>query len=497
MSEWTTEKFAQRVVDVGLLDPARSQAVWSELGSRDVSLEEYQSLLLRKQLLTRLQIERILNHETTGFFYGKYKLLYLVGKGTFARVYRAEHIEKHEVVAVKVLRNQFLNDPERRDHFLREANLVMPLRHPNIVPIYAVSTERNRPYMVMEFVEGQNLRDFLKVRKRFDVESGLRLAADIAGGLDFAATRNVTHRDLKLSNVLVTSSGRAKLVDFGLAAIAEAARDSKSSTTGSQRSIDYAGLERVTGVKKDDPRSDIYFAGCIFYHLLSGEPPLVETRERTQRLNAARYREVKPILSSVPDLPGPVVAMISRAMELNADKRFQTPGELLAEIKSVQRQLRGEEPEGGEGGSGRAVQEREGEGHSVMIVEGNIEMQDALRDLLKRRGYRVLVIGDCRRALTRWEEANERPAECVIFSTLEFGEEAIDAFNRFGELSSSHDTAAILFVDEKHRSAAARAQHSAHRVLLPLPLKVRQLRATLLGLLKPNAGPLGGNEAFA
>lgn len=488
MSEWTTEKFAQRVVDVGLLDPARSQAVWSELGSREVSLEEYQAVLLRKQLLTRLQIERIMSNETTGFFYGKYKLLYLVGKGTFARVYRAEHIEKHEVVAVKVLRNQFLNDPERRDHFLREANLVMPLRHPNIVPIYAVSTERNRPYMVMEFVEGQNLREFMKVRKRFDVESGLRLAADIASGLDFAATRKVTHRDLKLSNVLVTSSGRAKLVDFGLAAIAEAARDAKSSTSGSQRSIDYAGLERVTNVKKDDPRSDIYFAGCIFYHLLSGEPPLLETRERAQRLNAARFRDVKPIIDYVPDLPGPVVAMISRAMELNPEKRFQTPGEMLAEIKSVQRQLSGEEPEGGEGN--RAGLEREGEGHSVMVVEGNIEMQDALRDLLKRRGYRVLVIGDCRRALTRWEEANEPPAECAIFSTLEFGQDAIDAFNRFGELEAGRKTPAILFVDDKHRAAAKQAHHAAHRVLLPLPLKVRQLRSTLLGLLKPQAeGP--------
>lgn len=488
MSEWTTEKFAQRVVDVGLLDPARSQAVWSELGSREVSLEEYQAVLLRKQLLTRLQIERIMSNETTGFFYGKYKLLYLVGKGTFARVYRAEHIEKHDVVAVKVLRNQFLNDPERRDHFLREANLVMPLRHPNIVPIYAVSTERNRPYMVMEFVEGQNLREFMKVRKRFDVESGLRLAADIASGLDFAATRKVTHRDLKLSNVLVTSSGRAKLVDFGLAAIAEAARDAKSSTSGSQRSIDYAGLERVTNVKKDDPRSDIYFAGCIFYHLLSGEPPLLETRERAQRLNAARFRDVKPIIDYVPDLPGPVVAMISRAMELNPEKRFQTPGEMLAEIKSVQRQLSGEEPEGGE--SSRAGLEREGEGHSVMVVEGNIEMQDALRDLLKRRGYRVLVIGDCRRALTRWEEANEPPAECAIFSTLEFGQDAIDAFNRFGELEAGRKIPAILFVDDKHRAAAKQARHAAHRVLLPLPLKVRQLRSTLLGLLKPQAeGP--------
>jgi len=491
MSDWSTEKFANRIVDVGLLEPDVAESAWSELGSRDVSLDDYQSFMLRKQLLTRLQIDRVLANERSGFFYGKYKLLYLVGKGTFARVYRAEHVTSHDVVAVKVLRAQYLDDFERRDHFLREAKLVMPLRHPNIVPIFEVNSERDRPYMVMEFVEGNNLREFLKMRKKFNVEESLKLAADIASGLECAAGKKLTHRDLKLSNVLVASSGRAKLVDFGLAAIAEAARDAKSSTTGSQRSIDYAGLERVTGVRKDDPRSDIYFTGCMIYHLLSGQPPLSESRERSQRLNASRFRDVKPLIDHVPDLPAPVVALVNRAMELNADKRFQTPTELLAEIKSVQRQLDGESQEEGDGGGGRrGGLEREGEGHSVMVVESNIEMQDALRDLLKRRGYRVLVIGDCQRALTRWQDALEAPAECIIVSTSEFGTEAVDTFNRFGELEASQQIPAILFVDEKHRAMAGQASTAPHRVLMPMPLKVRQLRATLLKLLTK-----AGNES--
>lgn len=492
MSEWNAEKFAQRLFDVGLLDNIQIEAVWSEIGSRDVSLEELTSFMLGKQLITNLQIDRILKGERIFFFYGKYKVLYLIGTGSFARVYRAVNTVNGDVVAVKVLRNRWLGDLERRDHFLREANLVMPIRHPNIVPVFEVNTERDRPYMVMEFVEGTDLRDFLKQRKKFNVDESLKLIGDVASGLDFAAGKGLTHRDLKLSNVLVTSSARAMLVDFGLAAIAEAAKDDKSSTTGSQRSVDYVGLERVSGVRKEDNRSDVYFAGCMLYHLLTGKSPLSETREISQRLSASRFRDVKPITEHEPELPGSVVSLVNKAMELDADKRYQSAGEFLADIKAVQRGL-SDEGKAAAATAGQAPVEREGEGHSVMIVESNIEMQDTLRDLLKRRGYRVLVIGDCQRALARWETSIEPPAECVIFCSTEFGQEAIDSFNKFSQLDEGKDIPAVLCIDEQHRDLAKSAQTNDIRVMLPMPLKVRQLRMVLRNLLTPSPGAAAGS----
>ena len=144
MSDWSAEKFAQRVFDLALLDNMQIEAVWGELGSRDVSLDAITSVMLRKGLLTNLQIERIMRGERQGFFYGKYKLLYLVGAGTFARVYRAVHVEKGAVAAVKVLRNRFLNDISQQEQFLREGKMVMELRHQNIVQVYEVGTERHR-----------------------------------------------------------------------------------------------------------------------------------------------------------------------------------------------------------------------------------------------------------------------------------------------------------------------------------------------------------------
>lgn len=491
MSEWNAEKFAQRVFDVRLLDNLQIDAMWSEIGSRDVSLEDLTSFMLGKQLITNLQIDRILKGERLFFYYGKYKVLYLIGTGSFARVYRAVNTVNGDVVAVKVLRNRWLGDLERRDHFLREANLVMPVRHPNIVPVFEVNTERDRPYMVMEFVEGTDLRDFLKQRKKFNVKESLKLISDVASGLDFAAGKGLTHRDLKLSNVLVTSTARAMLVDFGLAAIAQAAKDDKSSTTGSQRSVDYVGLERVSGVRKEDHRSDIYFVGCMLYHLLTGKSPLVETREISQRLSASRFRDVKPITDHEPELPGAVVAIVNKAMELNADKRYQSAGDLLADLKAAQRGMT-DEGKAEAAAAGQGPVEREGEGHSVMIVESNIEMQDTLRDLLKRRGYRVLVIGDCQRALARWETSIEPPAECVIFCTTEFGQAAIDSFNQFSQLAEGKGIPAVLCVDEKHKSLARTAEIDSRRVVLPMPLKVRQLRTVLRNLLVPSPDAAAG-----
>jgi serine/threonine-protein kinase len=344
--------------------------------------------------------------------------------------------------------------------------------------------------MVMEFVEGDNLREILKVRKKFDPNESLKLITDVVAGLDFAIGKGVTHRDLKLSNVLLTSSGRAKLVDFGLAAIAAIEKDKDGDKTTSARSIDYAGLERVTGVKKDDKQSDIFFAGCMLYQILTGVAPMSETRDRSQRLSVSRFREIKPITAHESDLPSALVSVVNKAMELDPEKRYATPGAFLVDLQNLSRFFeQGETGDGSE--SGKKLLEREGEGRSVMIVESNIEMQDALRDLLKRRGYRVLVVGDAQRAIGRFEAGGDPPAECVVFCTTEMGEEALDAFNAFGEREDTKNIPAILFIAEKHQEFAARAAISENRKLLPMPLKVRQLRGMLLKLLNPNQTPSG------
>ena len=219
MADLTAEKFAQRAFDCDLVDAHQLESIWGELGSRDVPLEQFTGLMVRRELLTNFQVDRIVDGKRDGYFYGNYKVLYMVGAGTFARVYRALHRDTKRDRAVKVLRKRYADDQVTTEQFLREARMVMPLRHPNIVPVYEVLEEHHRPFMVMDFIEGQNLRDFIKVRKQLELGVALRLIGDVLAGLHYALGKGVTHRDMKLSNVLISSHGRAKLVDFGLAAI--------------------------------------------------------------------------------------------------------------------------------------------------------------------------------------------------------------------------------------------------------------------------------------
>ena len=420
-------------------------------------------------------------------------MLYLVGAGTFARVYRAVHTQNSKVVAVKVLRQRYSEDIEKREQFVREAELVKTMRHPNIVPIYEVFSKAATHFMVMDFIEGQNLRDFLKARQKFTVEEALRLITDITAGLDHAFQRGISHRDLKLSNVLVSSTGRASLVDFGLAALEEGAGDKSIDTSSNPRSIDYAGLERITGVRRGNRQSDIYFTGVMLYHLLTGHSPLHETRDRIQRLSVSRYREIKPITALEPDLPASVVILVQKAMDLDPQKRFQTPAEMLAELKLTSRRIESGEvaplrPEQREDpailAAARAAKEAllEGDSRTVLIVESNPELQDAFRKKLKEHGYRVLVIADPDRALNRLEQDNSL-ADCVVFCTGHLGEAAFEAFDRFSEYHATKSVPAILLVNEDQQSLAQQAQKRKHHVIVTMPIRFKAFRATLKNLI--------------
>ena len=296
MVDFTPNQLSQRIVELGLLEPIEVEQAWSDIGSLEGSCDDLIRVLQRKELLTNLQVDRLLKGERTGYFYGHWKVLYLIGAGTFARVYRSVHRETGRVAAVKVLRKRHRSEPVQVEQFLREASVGMQLRHPNIVAIHEVDSDPRSPFMVMEFVEGQTMRELVKIRTKLDPKTSVQLMADVANGLAYAATQGVTHRDMKLSNVLVTSQGKAKLVDFGLAALADTSNEAALADCPSARAIDYAALERGTGVRKDDPRSDLYFFGSMLYHILTGHSPLTETRDRMARLNVSRFREVPHIL---------------------------------------------------------------------------------------------------------------------------------------------------------------------------------------------------------
>jgi serine/threonine-protein kinase len=485
-AEWTAEEIGRRAVELDLMDERQLATVWAEFGRHDVAPDEFALALVRREFVTNFQLERLMRGERHGFFYGDYKVLYLVGSGTFARVYRGVHRTTGRIAAVKVLRKRFSDDPAKKDLFKREGEMGKLLRHPSIVPIYEVAEEHRTLYMVMEFVEGSNLRQFIKVRGKLPLDDSLRIMTDIAAALVYASEKGVCHRDLKMSNVLLSSAGRAKLVDFGLAAIAGGMSEAEMADMENPRTIDYAGLERATGVRKDDKRSDIYFAGCIMYNILTGVPPLSETRERSQRLAVSRYQNVKPLSELEPGLPRPVVQVCNRAMEFRPEKRYQAPVEMLTDLKLLQRKMESgtwDEDPVTDAVIRRAVRpmSEEGADRTIMIVESNEKIQNMLRDPLKKCGYRVLVISNPDRALARFED--ERAADCVIFSTIELTYQALNAFNQFATAEKTQRVPSILLVAEKQKKIAQEAKLGPLHVAVAMPLSFKKLRAWLLKTL--------------
>ena len=490
----TAEEFAQRAIDLEVVDGRDLQDVWADLGSHSVPFERFQKELLRRELMTNFQIERLLRGEKRGFHYGNYKVLYLVGTGTFARVYRSVNRQTGELVAVKVLRKRFSDDRTQAQRFAREGEVVSSLRHPNIVPIYEVYSQGQQHFLVMEFIEGRNLREFIKVRTYFEPEDATKLVLDMARGLSCAFDQGILHRDLKMSNVLVSSRGEAKLVDFGLAAADTNMTDHELVKCPNPRAIDYAGLERSTGVKRNDPRSDLYFLGCIYYHMLTGRAPLTETKERSKRLSRGRYEEVIPIQKLNHTLPDVVVRIVNKAMELQVDYRYQSPNEIARDLEKALEKLDAthyvpdiHDPDEGDSDVEQtkikdtaAVPEQ-----SIMFVESNDKMQDLLRDRFKKGGFRVLLTADPKFALKRFLQDAET-ADCVVFSTAGLGAAAVKRFNQFGEQVATAKVPAILLLHEKHAHWKSKADATAaHREIVTMPIKIKAF-SSLVSQLVPN-----------
>ena len=493
MSELSADQLAQRIHDCGLLSTRDLEESLAQAGGRGrASFNDFIMVLLESERMTNWQISRVVEGQRRGYSYGNWKVLYLIGAGTFARVYRAEHTKTNDVKAVKVLRQRYSKDDFTRESFLREAKMVMKLRHPNIVPISEVDEDKGRIYMVMDFVEGQNLREYVKAHKKIPNLTSLKIIRDLTAGLAYAAQQNIYHRDMKLSNVLLSAKGQAKLVDFGLATVAG---DKDDDGKGGPRSIDYAGLERTTHVRRDDTRSDLFFVGCMLYQMVSGVPPLEETRERIRRLSASRYTDVAPVTMHEPGLPHRIVILINRLMDIDAEKRIQTAELATKETEAVIKAIESGDlkkydadlsKQEAEEYQTMMTQQEEGQGKTVLLIESNIKVQNRLRDRLKAIGYRVLITSDLVRGLSRFEDldpAEQSPADCVIFGCAGLGREGIKGFEQFvaGEFTS--ELPAILIVTDKTEKYTKQEWINGHRRQLSMPLKFKRVRNALRELL--------------
>lgn len=459
---------AQLARQLNLVTDDQLREIWDDLDTAEHSAENLLKALEKKSYLTPWQSSKLIRGVTDGYIMGGYKLLYKVSSGSFGRVFRAEDTRDGSIVAMKVLRRRWSEDGRKVELFEREGRLGMSMHHPNIVRILAVNQDKlsGQYYIVMEFVEGGNLRDFLHVRKRLELKESLRLLEECSSALAYANMRGLTHRDLKPTNVLISAGGTAKLVDFGLAEIAAPLPGEDHDITV-DRTVDYAGLEKATAVKHGDPRSDIYFIGTIFYEMLTGHTALSQTRDKVARMHRNRFDSIPPIETYGVELPGPVQHLMRKMISFDPAGRYQSPAQLHEAVRKVQSELEG-------GVSHRMAPAGP---RSLFIVESNEKLKAVFRKEFSDQ-FRVLMSAEPDRALNRYEE---QPYHALIVDAGTAGEPGVRVFRRIFEEADEIDLsmAGVLILNEEQSDWAEQIPDRPDAGVLIRPINLKQLTEKL------------------
>ena len=274
---------------------------------------------------------------------GRYEVVSLLGAGGMGEVYRARDTELERDVALKVLPEAAAEDPDRLERFAREARAVARLSHPNILEIHDVGCDDGVHYAVAELLEGETLRERLR-RGRLPVRKAVAIADAISRGLGAAHSQGVVHRDVKPENVLLTSDGRVKVLDFGIASLHEpevlgagpdASEVSTITAAGSLLgTIGYMAPEQVRG-EAADPRSDVFALGCVLYEMLTGERSFHRATP-AETLAAVLHDEPPPPTTLTPDIPAGIDRVVMRCLEKEPGERFQSAADVAFALRAAE-----------------------------------------------------------------------------------------------------------------------------------------------------------------
>ena len=265
----------------------------------------------------------------------RYRLLEVIGSGGMAVVYKGVDVLLHRPVAIKILREAYASDPTFLTRFQQEARSAAQLDHPNVVTIYDVGEDHGRHYIVMEYVDGEDLKTLIRREGRLSVERAVNIATQIAAGVGHAHKAGIIHCDVKPQNVLVTREGVAKVADFGIArALSESGLTDSEVVWGSPL---YFSPEQAAG-ERLIPASDVYSIGVVLYEMLAGEPPFQAEKPTALALMHLR-EEPPPLTSRNPHVPPQLEWIVRKLMSKEPANRYRTADQLAMVLEKYRTQL--------------------------------------------------------------------------------------------------------------------------------------------------------------
>ena len=267
----------------------------------------------------------MLNNGT--FIANRYEIVGQVGTGGMSDVYKAKDHALGRYVAIKVLKSEFSEDTNFVSKFRTEAQSAAVLEHPNIVNIYDVGSENGIHYIVMEYVEGITLKTYIEKKGQLTYKEALSIAIQVGRGIQAAHAKNIVHRDIKPQNIIISTDGKVKVTDFGIARAASS-NTINSSVMGS---VHYSSPEQARG-GYSDYKSDIYSLGITLYEMLTGTVPF--DGDSTVAIAIKHLQEELPSPRKyVPDLPKSTVQIIYKCTQKSPDRRYNDMTELIRDLK--------------------------------------------------------------------------------------------------------------------------------------------------------------------
>ena len=271
---------------------------------------------------------------------GRYDIIRVLGKGAMGVVYEGRDPNLDRVVAIKTIRVQSLTPEaalEYEGRFRTEARSAARLHHPNIVSVFDSGQDDGIAYLVMEFIQGEDLKQHLECGARFSVRSSIVMVHELLMALDHAHRQNVVHRDIKPANMLMEVTGRIKLTDFGVARIEEPDETNLTQVGSSVGTPKYMSPEQAKGLRGDS-RSDVFSAAVVLYELLTGTMPFTGENQFVV-IHQIVGHEASPPSSVNPKVPAAMDEVLARAMAKDPDARYATARDFAVALRAVAQQM--------------------------------------------------------------------------------------------------------------------------------------------------------------
>ena len=339
IAEFLKLGYRSGLLDKGAIETLRQ--LWQQNGRTYQVPRDLADTFISEGLLTHFQAEKLLAGRWRGFIIsGKYRLLDRIGAGGMGAVYLCEHIVMGRRVALKILPVPHADDAASLERFHREARAVARLDHPNIVRAHDVDREDKLHFLVLEFVDGCNLHDFVRKNGTLTPARAAHYIRQAALGLQHAHEADLVHRDIKPGNLLLDRQGTVKLLDMGLARFFKedtGAFIKKFEAGYIIGTADYVAPEQIVD-SRVDVRADIYSLGGTLYYLLVGKSPF-QDGTTPQKMIWHQVRQPKSLRVLRPDVPEGLVQVIEKMLAKEPARRHQTPAEVAAALEEFARGL--------------------------------------------------------------------------------------------------------------------------------------------------------------